>query len=209
MGRKGEKLSRQSRADQGSHAADPAFWQPGIRTAVVACAGAVLLGIAAFGLTRQAPTASHAPSAIAQSSRPPAPPKPAFTRAEEAYIQALWPIHGDVQRSALRVSLGTIFYKTDEVGADELKARMDGALAAYRRAKGQIEALQAPPSLAREHGEYLAAVQLFERSTVEALQMFEDGDEAHLIAAHPLSREGGNKIREIGVRFWRDEFPAH
>ena len=52
---------------------------------------------------------------------PPGPPKPAFTRAEEAYIQALWPIHGEVERSAVRMSLGNIFYKIKDMGKAESK----------------------------------------------------------------------------------------
>ena len=32
--------------------------------------------------------------------------RPALTAAEEKYIRELWPIHGDVERSTLRMSLG-------------------------------------------------------------------------------------------------------
>jgi len=161
-----------------------------------------LLGVVVFGVSREATTTSRPPS-------PATPPKPAFTRAEEAYIQALWPIHGDVERSAVRMSLGKIFYKTNELGKADLKTRADAALATYRRAETRISALQPPPSLAREHEDYLAAVRLFEQSAVEVLKMFDDGNDEHLLAAYPMSQEGSNKIREIGVKFWEDEFPPH
>jgi hypothetical protein len=39
--------------------------------------------------------------------------------------------------------------------------------------------------------------------------MFDDGREEHLIAAYPLGLEGTNKIREIGGRFWPEEFPPN
>jgi len=143
------------------------------------------------------------------ASRPVAPPKPAFTRAEEAYIQALWPIHGDVERSAVRMSLGKIFYKINELGKADLKARVDAALATYRQAEARISALEPPPSLARSHNDYLAAVRLFEQSAVEVLKMFDDGNDEHLLAAYPASQQASDKIREVGVKFWQDEFPAH
>jgi len=134
---------------------------------------------------------------------------PALSAAEEAYLRALWPIHGDVERSAVRVSLGTIFYETHDLDSAALKDRLEAALAAYRTADARISELKPPPSFARAHEEYLAAVRLYEQAAAEALKMFSDGDDAHLIRAYPLSHEGSNKIREIGGRFWRDEFPPN
>jgi hypothetical protein len=168
----------------------------------------VLLGIVAYGVVREATTTGREP--IPALARPAiAPQRPAWTRDEEAYIQALWPIHGDVERSAVRVSLGKISYKTGELGRADLRARVDAALATYRRAEERIQALQPPPSLAAAHDEYLAAVSLFQQSALEVLTMFDDGDDEHLLAAYPLSQEGTDKIREVGVKFWPDEFPPH
>jgi len=171
---------------------------------------AVLLGVIAAGMTREANTTVHAPtSPVASLARPLPPPRPAFTRAEEAYIQALWPIHGEVERSAVRVSLGNIFYKMNELDKAELKVRVDAALAAYQQADARISALLPPPSLADAHNDYLAAVRLFEESTREVLKMFDDDDDGHLLAAQPLSQEGSNKVRKIGAQFWQHEFTAH
>ena len=136
-------------------------------------------------------------------------PRPPLTRAEEAYIQALSPIHGEVERSAVRMSLGQIFYKTHDMGKAELKTRVDEALASFRRSEARLRTLAPPPSLQRSHGDYLSAVRLFERSAVEVRRMFEDGNEDHLRAAYPLSKEGSDKIRELGVKFWPDEFPPN
>jgi hypothetical protein len=134
---------------------------------------------------------------------------PALSAAEEEYLRALWPIHGDVERSAVRVSLGTIFYKTGDLERAALKDRLETGLAVYKRAEAQISELKPPPSFARAHEEYLSAIRLYEQAAVEALKTFSDGDDAHLVVAHPLSQEGSNKIREIGGRFWRDEFPPN
>ena len=182
-------------------------WPLGVRGTALAAAVVALSGIVAFGVIREATTTVRAPGAAV--SRPAMPPKPAWTRAEEAYIQALWPIHGEVERNAVRLSLGRIFYKANEIGKPELKARLEPTLTALRQAEERMQALQPPPSLARAHEEYLAAVRLFQQSVLETRKMFEDGDDGHLLAAYPASREGSDKIREIGVKFWEDEFPPH
>jgi hypothetical protein len=183
-------------------------WPFNVKSTVVGVAVLAMLGILAFAATREATTTGREPTSTL--SRPAnAPQRPTLTRAEEAYIQALWPIHGDVERSAVRVSLGKIFYKINELGKADLKSRVDGALSTYRRAEARIRALEPPPSFTRAHGEYLAAVQLFQQSALEVLKMFEDGDDEHLLAAYPLSQEGSNKIRELGIQFWQDEFPPN
>src|SRR5919197_737105 len=135
----------------------------------------------------------------ARVAAPPPPPPP--RRAEEAYIRALWPIHGDVERSTVRMSLGQILYKTNDLGRKDLKARVDEALATYRSAESRLRALRPPPSLRPVHEDYLGAVRLFQRSAVEVLRMFDDGSEEHLRAAYPLGLEASNKIRELGAKF--------
>jgi hypothetical protein len=175
---------------------------------VLAVTVLALLALVAFEVSREATTTSRAPPPTL-SREAATPQKPAWTREEEAYIQGLWPIHGEVERSAVRVSLGKIFYKTNDLGKADLKARVDAALVTYRRAEARISALQPPPSLASAHDEYLAAVQLFERSALEVLKLFDDGNNEHLRIAYPMSQEGSDKIREIGVKFWEDEFPPH
>jgi hypothetical protein len=178
------------------------------RCAVVAAAASVLSLIVGHGslyqycASGQSPCYGFATPANAESTA-------ALSDAEEAYLRALWPIHGDVERSAVRVSLGTIFYKTGDLERAELKHRIEGALAAYQRAEARISELKPPPAFVHAHEEYLAAIHLYEQGAIEALKMFTDGDDAHLTLAHPLSHEGSNKIREIGGRFWRDEFPPN
>jgi hypothetical protein len=180
----------------------------GIKGSALAVTVLALLGIVVFAVTREATTTVRGPApAVSQPAS--TPQRPAFTRAEEAYIQALWPIHSEVERSAVRLSLGKIFYKINDMGKADLKARVDDALASFRRAETRIAALQPPPSLERAHDEYLAAVGLFQKSALEVLKMFDDGSDDHLLAAYPLNQEGTNKIREVGARFWQDEFTPH
>jgi hypothetical protein len=183
-------------------------WPLGVKGTVLAVTILALVGMVVFAVIREATTTRHEPTSALP--RPAAmPPPPAFTPAEEVYIQALWPIHGEVERSTVRLSLGKIFYKINEMGPAELKGRVETALATYRRAEARLNALQPPPSLERAHNDYLAAVRLFQQSAVEVLKMFDDGNDEHLLAAYPLSQEGSDKIRAVGAQFWRDEFPPN
>ncbi len=167
----------------------------------------VLAGVVAFTVVHSVTTGRFATSVSTQpASRPPRPP---LTRAEEAYSQALWPIHGAVERSAVRMSLGQIFYKIHDMDRAELKTRVDEALATYRQAEMRLRELRPPLSLERAHADYLAAVQLFQNSALEVLKMFDDGSDDHLLAAYPLSLEGSNKIRVVGAQFWPGEFPPN
>jgi hypothetical protein len=208
MERKGAASSQRWRLAGGDITGKSSFhsqWRPFSGKIGVAAMGVMaLLAVVAFGITREANTNV---GAIARS--PANPPKPAYTRVEEAYIQALWPIHGDVERSTLRASLGKIFYTTNDLSKADLKSRIDAAMATYQTAEGRISSLHPPPSLARAQDDYLIAIRLFKQSAAEALKMFEDGNEEHLLAAYPPSQEGSTKIRAVGARFWQDEFPPN
>lgn len=146
---------------------------------------------------------------VTAAASPAKPTRPALTADEERYIRALWPIHGDVERTTMRMSLGQIFYTTKDLGASELKARVEQALGVYKNAQTQIQGLQPPASLRAQHDDYLVAVRLFEESANEVMKMFGDGREDHLLAAHPKGQAGADKIREIGGKFWPNEFAPH
>jgi hypothetical protein len=109
----------------------------------------------------------------------------------------------------MSVSLGQILYKTQELRRNELGTRVEQALATFNAAETRIAALEPPPSLRGNHDEYLAAVRLFKESTVEVRKMFADGKDDHMAVAYPHSLEGSNKIREIGGKFWPQEFPPN
>jgi len=174
----------------------------------------MLIALAAFAagaLMFFKPVDSTAPrdSATTAAAAPAKPARPALTAEEERYIRALWPIHGDVQRSTLRMSLGQIFYSSKDLGAAELKLRVEQALGVYKNARSRMQDLQPPESLRAQHDDYLVAVRLFEESAHEVMKMFVDGREEHLLAAHPKGQAGADKIREIGGKFWPNEFAPH
>jgi hypothetical protein len=171
-------------------------------TLTVAVLG-VLVGVA---VAREA-----APSAqVARPSRPALPtPRPPLAADEQRYIEALWPIHTNVERTAVRVALGASFYKLQDLSRADLKARLDDALVAYRGAEQRLRELQPPESLRARHAAYLSAVQRFEESTLEMLRMYDDGSDEHLTKAFPLSLKGSDEIREVGESFWPDEYPPN
>jgi hypothetical protein len=210
MGQKGPSSDESRKAGDSllRRIASQFHWPPDLKAIGLAAGVLVLLGVVTFGVIREStPTAREQVPTVSRADA--APPKPAWTRAEEAYIQTLWPIHGEVEASTVRLSLGKIFYKTGELMRSDLKTRVDAALASYQRAEERLQGLEPPPSLSAAHDEYLAAVRLFQRSAFELLKMFDDGDDGHLLAAYPLNQEGSDKIREVGVKFWQDEFPPH
>jgi len=173
--------------------------------------GVVLLGlggIMGFSLSREVSSPADAGRGAA-SGPPRIAARPALSADEQAYVEALWPIHTDVEVAAERVGLGAIFYKTNDLDRTELKTRLDGALASYRTADQKLRALHPPASLESSHATYLSAVGLFEQSAVEMLRMFDDGSDDHLQAGYPAYLDGTNKIRDIGGKFWPDEFPPN
>jgi len=164
-----------------------------------------LVGVLIFATSREVIR-----TATPGTATPPArPTRPALSPVEEAFIQALWPIHGEVQRSLLRTSLGQILYKTNDLSRAELKTRMEQAQVVYGRAETSIRALEPPTSLRNDHQIYLDGVRLLRESAVEAMKMFKDGREDHLLTAYPKSQEASDKIREVGGKFWPNEFPPN
>lgn len=168
--------------------------------------GAILAGLAGLAAV---PLMNREPSVSVTVTLRPAQPRPARTAAEEQYLRDLWPIHGDVQRSALRMSLGQIFYITEDLSREELSVRVKDALAVYQAAETRLRSLEAPASLRGEHEEYLTAVRLFQESATELLKMFKDRRDEHMAAAYPKGQEASDKIREVGGKFWPHEFPPH
>jgi hypothetical protein len=168
----------------------------------------VLVGLGAvigFSISRE--TTSSAATTGAQPLRVSS--RPALSPDEQAYVDALWPIHTELEVAAERVALGTIFYKSEDLDRTELKARLEEALSSYRSADEKLRALRPPVSMQKSQEGYLAAVVLFRDSAAEMLKMFDDGSDEHLQTAYPRYLDGTNKIRDLGGAFWPDEFPPN
>jgi hypothetical protein len=181
----------------------------GRSTLKVAVFSVVLIALGAIvGFAISHELASPAPTATgAQPLRVAS--RPALSPDEQAYVEALWPIHTQLEVAAERVALGTIFYKSNDLDRAELKVRLEEALSSYRSANEKLLALHSPASMQSSRDGYVSAVRLFEDSTAEMLKMFDDGSDEHLVAAYPRYLDGTNKIRDLGGAFWPDEFPPN
>lgn len=179
---------------------------PPIKVALFGVVLLSLLGFFAVALTRELNDSGRA-SARDTSTRPAvATPRPALSSAEEAYAQALWPIHNEVKASALKMTMAGIQYKTTTPDAAVLKAAVDAAHETYRRAESQIRELQPPPSLQGVHDDYLQAVRLYQQSAAEMAKLHDDRRDDHLLAAFPMSQEGGQRLRRVGGTLWPSEY---
>ena len=159
-------------------------------------------------MTRELTGGDRATTApVTGGSRPAvATPRPAMTAEEEAYAQALWPIHNEVKASALRMTMSGIQYKTNNADAATVKATVEASLQTYRRAEAEMRALRPPPSLQSVHDDYLGAVLLYQQSAAEMVKLYDDNRDDHLVAAFPMSQEGGQRLRRVGAMLWPSEY---
>jgi hypothetical protein len=198
----GRRVTPVRRATSSPSAAPAGRWLPSLKLVLV---GLVLIGLGALvgiALTRELNTgAAVAPRAAVLPT-----PRPALSAAEESYVQALWPVHSEVKAAALKMTLGGIDYKLQEMDRAAFRQRIERSLAVYRQAERQLQALQPPLSLQQYHTGYLEAVNLYTASAVEMLKLADDGQEQHLIDAFPLSREAGQRVWEIGLALWPGEY---
>jgi hypothetical protein len=179
---------------------------PSLRVLLFSGVLALLSGVVGFAISRESGSSTSAP--VVQ--RPALPtPRPALARSEQQYVEALWPIHSSVERAAVRVALGTSFYKLRDLSRAELKTRLEQASAEFRTAEQRLRELTPPTSLQARHQSYLSALQLFQSSTREMLRMFDDGNDEHLAQGFPLSVQGSDQIRAVGDEFWPDEYPPN
>ena len=164
--------------------------------------GLCLVGLVTAAALREAapPTAPAAPRPVVAT------PRPALSAAEEAYAQALWPIHNEVKAGALKMTMSGIQYKTQRLDLAGLRTQILASLESYRRAEAQIRALQPPASLVSAHEEYLQAVLLYQQSATEMARLADDQQEQHLLDAFPMSQEAGRKLRSVGALLWPGEY---
>ncbi len=174
---------------------------------VVGAVGLALLAVSVTAIIREwsAPKAAPAPPRAIVPTRAP------LSAEEEQYIAAVWPIHGDVERSTAVMSLGEIFYLNQDpsMPLERFKQRVDAALATYDQAAQQLQRVAAPQSLERKHAEYVAAIGLLQASTRERRQFFVDANIDHLHKAYPPLQQATNDIRRLGSNYWPDEFVPH
>jgi hypothetical protein len=163
-----------------------------------------VLGALVVLVTLAAVRESKAPGRAAGPVLPP--PRPAPTAAEEVYARALWSIHDPVKSEAFRMTMIGLRFKIGDADRAALRTDLETAAGAFESAERQVRALTPPPSLQSVHGEYLEAVQLFQRSVSEMKRTADDGRPEHLVAAFPLSQEASRKLLQVGKVIWPGEY---
>jgi hypothetical protein len=171
--------------------------------------------LALFGLVMAGLGAVLAIAVFREASVPPAsararpalnPPRPPLTPAEERYALDLWPIHNEIKASALKATMWSMYYKLRQIDRATLGTEVSASRETYRRAAALIAALRPPRSLADQHAMYAEAVRLYDRAARTMLQVVQDGDDAHLLEAHPISQEAGERLLKVGNVLWPNEY---
>ncbi len=166
-----------------------------------------VVGLSLLALVAVAAVRESAPTGAPTAPRPVvATPRPALSAAEEAYAQALWPIHNEVKAGALKMTMSGIQYKTQRLDVGGVRAQALTSLAVYRAAEAQIRALQPPASLLSAHEGYLRAVLLYQQSASEMARLADDHQDRHLLDAFPMSQEAGRTLRSVGALLWPGEY---
>jgi hypothetical protein len=173
-----------------------------LKATLLGVVGLSLVGLVALAAVREAapPSAPAAPRPVVAT------PRPALSAAEEAYAQALWPIHNEVKAGALKMTMSGVQYKTHRLDVAGLRTQVLASLESYRRAEAHIRALQPPASLAPAHEDYLQAVMLYQQSATEMARLADDRQEQHLLEAFPKSQEAARKLRSVGALLWPGEY---
>lgn len=180
--------------------------RPGAKVIVLAAVGLVLAGVLAFAAAHEASRTS--PGAAAQSRAAPAavPTKQPLTRDEEAFAQALWPIHSEVKLVTSRLISSSIQIKLGSAPLSRLEPEVGEATAVYERAEAQVGGLATPPSMEVARGQYLEAIRLYRASAAELARLFADGQTGHMEAAQPPREQASQILRRVGATLWPNEY---
>ena len=105
-------------------------------------------------------------------------------------------------RAVLRAGVAAASFDDRSIDRAALRGQFDDSLATYRRIEEQVLALDPPPDLRETHDSYLADVRLFERSAVEMLKVYDDGNVDHLSAGAPMSLDAMARMRVLSDPLW-------
>jgi hypothetical protein len=179
------------------------------RSALILLLGAVVALLAIVAVSLQRETATGAPPSpvlkIAEHEST-APKLPPLTDQEEAFSEALWPLHQEVvEPSAGRLASAGMTFAADDHDATRLAAKLTPLRQVFHDAQGKVAAISAPPSMQPLRDRYVALLVLYEQSATEMLEVARDGDEGHLINAQAKSQHAAEELIKIGDVLWPGE----
>jgi hypothetical protein len=164
-----------------------------------------LMAIVAVSLQRELGFTSHATPVVAVVQHEAAAPPP-LTADEEAFAEALWPLHQEVvEASAGRLSSAGIAFAIDDHDAHKLAAKLIPLRTVFHDTRQKLAAIAAPPSLQGVRDRYMALLSLYEQSATEMLEVERDGDEGHLINAQIKSGHAAEELVKVGDILWPGE----
>jgi hypothetical protein len=179
------------------------------RNAVVLLIGAVvaLLAIVTMSLLRETAFGTIPPSSIVNVERDPkVPAPPPMTAEEEAFAEALWPLHQEVvEASAGRLASAGMSFAADDHDAHRLADKLVPLRQTFHDAREKVAAIPAPASMQPVRDRYMALLVLYEESATEMLEVARDGDEGHLIDAESKSEHAAEELVKVGDILWPGE----
>jgi hypothetical protein len=132
--------------------------------------------------------------------------RPALTAAEEAYAQALWPIHSLVKQNAVKMTFAGLAYKMGDIKRAGVKERVAPLTPLFDTALAQVNKLQPPASMRELHQDYTGAIELYRSSSVTMIKVADDGRDQHLIEAHEMSDKAAGLTLKVGDALWPGEY---
>ncbi|MEK6208951.1 MAG: hypothetical protein AABM64_01070 [Pseudomonadota bacterium] len=132
--------------------------------------------------------------------------RPAMTAAEEAYAQALWPIHSLVKQNAVKMTFAGLAYKMGDIKRTGVKERVAPLTPTFDTALAQVNKLQPPTSMRELHQNYTDAIKLYRSSSVTMIKVAGDGRDQHLIEAHEMSDKAAGLTLKVGDALWPGEY---
>ena len=133
-------------------------------------------------------------------------PRPALTAAEEAYAQALWPIHSLVKQNAVKMTFAGLAYKMGDIKRAGVKERVGPLTPVFDAALAQVNKLQPPASMRELHQDYTGAIEMYRSSSVMMIKVADDGRDEHLIEAHEMSDKAAGLTLKVGEALWPGEY---
>jgi hypothetical protein len=179
------------------------------RSALFLLSGAVvaLLAVVAISLQRETASGSPPSSVSTTTARESSAPKlPPLTAEEEAFAEALWPLHQEVvEASAGRLTSAGMMFAVDDHDANRLVAKLTPLRQTFHDTQPKVAAMPAPSSLQPVRDRYVALLALYEQSAVEMMEVARDGDEGHLVNAQIKSEHAAQELVKIGDILWPGE----
>jgi hypothetical protein len=170
-------------------------------------AGIALLAIVGVSLQREAASGSPPSSVVKTTEQASSVPKlPPLTEQEEAFAEALWPLHQEmVEPSAGRLASAGMTFAADDHDANRLAAKLTPIRQVFHDTQAKVAAISVPASMQPLRDRYVGLLVLYEQSATEMLEVARDGDEGHLINAQAKSQHAAEELIRIGDILWPGE----